>query len=72
MIRAIFFDFYSVWVPDIIAEYLAQAQQQGPQVAGELEHTVEQYFQGAITPEVLADTFDTSSVGRILILVSSR
>src|ERR1700677_4419405 len=57
MIRAIFFDFYSVWVPDIFSEYLAQAEQHGPVITGELQAVVNQYFQGQVTPEFVADSF---------------
>jgi len=57
MIRAIFFDFYSVWVPDIFSDYLAQARQQGPAVADELQAVVDQYFHGEITADSVADSF---------------
>ncbi|HVA11334.1 MAG TPA: hypothetical protein VNG32_04185 [Candidatus Dormibacteraeota bacterium] len=57
MIRAIFFDFYSVWVPDVFSDYLAIAQQGGPAVAGELQSVVDKYFQGQITPDKVADSF---------------
>lgn len=57
MIRAIFFDFYSVWVPDIFSEYLAVAPQLGPVAAGELETVVAKYFQGEVTPTFVADSF---------------
>jgi FMN phosphatase YigB (HAD superfamily) len=57
MIRAIFFDFYSVWMPDIFSDYLAQAQQHGPVVTGELQAVVNKYFQGEVTPEFVADSF---------------
>jgi len=57
MIRAIFFDFYSVWVPDVFSDYLAIAQQSGPAVAGELQAVVDQYFRGEITPDKVADSF---------------
>jgi hypothetical protein len=57
MIRAIFFDFYSVWVPDIFAEYMTQAQQRGPAVVGELQAIVDQYFFGEATPAVVAENF---------------
>jgi FMN phosphatase YigB (HAD superfamily) len=57
MIRAIFFDFYSVWVPDIFSEYLALAPQRGPVVAGELQDIVNKYFMGEVTPAVVADSF---------------
>jgi FMN phosphatase YigB (HAD superfamily) len=57
MIRAIFFDFYSVWVPDIFTEYLNQAAQVGPAAVGELQDVVNKYFQGQVTPEFVADSF---------------
>jgi FMN phosphatase YigB (HAD superfamily) len=57
VIRAIFFDFYGVWLPDIFSEYLAQAQQRGPVVAGELEAVVSKYFQGEVSPTDVADNF---------------
>ncbi|HEY5442493.1 MAG TPA: hypothetical protein VIJ68_03065 [Candidatus Saccharimonadales bacterium] len=57
MIRAIFFDFYGVWTPDVISQYLALAQQQGPQAVAELEHIVDQYFHGLVNVEYLADAF---------------
>ena len=58
MIRAIFFDFYGVWLPDPFSEYLESARQYGgPTVASELEAAVGQYFQGQVTPEYVADCF---------------
>ncbi len=57
MIRAIFFDFYGVWTPDIFSQYLAMAQESGPKVAGELEAIVGRYFQGEFTSEYVADNF---------------
>jgi FMN phosphatase YigB (HAD superfamily) len=57
VIRAIFFDFYGVWTPDVFAEHLAEAQQLGPAVVSELEGTVERYFRGQIGPEQVADAF---------------
>ena len=57
MIRAIFFDFYSVWVPDIFSEYLSLAEQRGPVIAAELYSVVDKYFQGEVTPTVVADSF---------------
>lgn len=57
VIRAIFFDFYGVWLPDIFSEYLAQAQQRGPVVASELEAVVNKYFQGEASPTDVADNF---------------
>jgi FMN phosphatase YigB (HAD superfamily) len=55
MIRAIFFDFYSVWVPDVFSEYVTLAQQHGPAAAGEVQAAVDKYFQGEVTPEHLAN-----------------
>lgn len=46
MIRAIFFDFYSVWLPNPFTEYLEMARQRDPIMASELEAMVGQYFQG--------------------------
>lgn len=57
VIRAIFFDFYGVWTPDVFAEHLAEAEKLGPAVAGELNTAVERYFQGQLTPEYIADAF---------------
>lgn len=58
MIRAVFFDFYGVWLPDLFEQYLAEAQQQhGPQVAAELQQAVGQYFQGTLSPQDVASTF---------------
>jgi FMN phosphatase YigB (HAD superfamily) len=57
MIRAIFFDFYSVWVPDIFSDYLTQAQQNGPLVVGELQAVVDKYFFGEATAAAVAEAF---------------
>jgi len=57
MIRAIFFDFYGVWLPDIFSEYLTMAQQNGPLVVTELETIVRQYFHGEVTLTYVADSF---------------
>lgn len=57
VIRAIFFDFYGVWRPDIFSDYLAQAQQQGPVIAGDLEEVVNKYFRGQVNVEYVADSF---------------
>ncbi|HET8991983.1 MAG TPA: hypothetical protein VFN31_03050 [Candidatus Saccharimonadales bacterium] len=46
MIRAVFFDFYSVWTPDKIAYYVARAELQGPALYKELYDASEQYYQG--------------------------
>ena len=54
MIRAIFFDFYSVWLPNPFTEYLELARQRDPTVASELESLVGRYFQGEVEPEAIA------------------
>lgn len=59
MIRAIFFDFYSVWTPDKISYYLATAEQIGPSVHKDLTDLVEQYYHGKVDITVVADSFKT-------------
>jgi FMN phosphatase YigB (HAD superfamily) len=54
MVRAIFFDFYSVWTPDKFSYYLANAQLSGPEVSKELYDTIEQYYHGQIDVDYLA------------------
>jgi len=60
MIRAIFFDFYGVWLPDVFAEYLAEAEQLGPQVSDELVVAVNQYYHGEMSLNDLAGKFKFS------------
>jgi hypothetical protein len=57
MIRAIYFDFYSVWVPDIFSDYLIAAQQAGPAVGGALQEVVNKYFNGEVDAAFVADSF---------------
>jgi hypothetical protein len=57
MIRAIFFDFYSVWVPDVFEACLAEAQQQRPDEVPKLQDIVGQYFQGRLSPDDVATGF---------------
>jgi FMN phosphatase YigB (HAD superfamily) len=57
MIRAVFFDFYGVWLPDIFSNYLAEAQQNGPQAVAELEQAVDQYFHGLTDIQEVAGKF---------------
>lgn len=57
MIRAILFDFYGVWTPDVFSEQLDAAQQLGPAVASELTNVVDRYFKGQVTPDYVADAF---------------
>jgi FMN phosphatase YigB (HAD superfamily) len=54
MIRAIFFDFYSVWVPDRFSEYLEQARQQNPAGADALQAVIDRYFLGQASPAEVA------------------
>jgi FMN phosphatase YigB (HAD superfamily) len=57
MIRAVFFDFYSVWTPDKISYYLAIGQQNGPETYKQLCDVVEAYYHGKIDINFLADSF---------------
>lgn len=57
MIRAIFFDFYGVWLPDIISAYLKEAEQHGPQTSDELVSLVNRYFHGETDIQTLAGRF---------------
>lgn len=57
MIRAIFFDFYGVWVPDRFSEYLRQAEAFGPVITNDLQGVVGRYFQGKVTPSEVAENF---------------
>src|SRR5206468_7546924 len=57
MIRAVFFDFYSVWAPDKLAYYLAYAQLYNPDAYKELYDLVEKYYRGETDINNLADTF---------------
>lgn len=57
MIRAVFFDFFSVWTPDKLSYYLASAQQNGPEVYKELSDLVEGYYHGQVELTYLADVF---------------
>lgn len=57
MIRAVLFDFYGVWLPDIFNNYLGEAQQSGPQAVSELEQVVSQYFHGLTDIQEVAGKF---------------
>jgi FMN phosphatase YigB (HAD superfamily) len=57
MIRAIFFDFYSVWTPDKIGYYLAYAELISPSVYKELFDASEKYYQGDLSLDDLTGTF---------------
>jgi FMN phosphatase YigB (HAD superfamily) len=57
MIRAVMFDFYGVWLPDLFKKYIAEAEQLQPHLAWELEATVNQYFHGTASLEDVAGAF---------------
>lgn len=57
MIRAIYFDFYSVWAPDKLSYYLAYAELMGPDVHKQLYDAVQKYYQGDLSIDDLAGTF---------------
>jgi FMN phosphatase YigB (HAD superfamily) len=57
MIRAVFFDFYSVWTPDRLSYYLACAQLIGPDIYKELTDVTEKYNQGDMSIDDLTSTF---------------
>ena len=57
MIRAVLFDFYGVWLPDIFENYLQEARQHGPQAVAELEAAANDYFHGRIDVQEIAGRF---------------
>lgn len=57
MIRAVFFDFYTVWTPDKLSYYLAIAQQSSPEVYKEMSDLVESYYHGKVDVVRMADMF---------------
>jgi hypothetical protein len=57
MIRALFFDFYSVCAPDTIGALLNEAKTLQPQVSAELEDIVNQYYHGVIDVSRLVAAF---------------
>jgi len=59
MIRAIFFDFYSVWTPDKFGYYLANAQLNGPEVYKEMYDLMEKYYHGQVDLSIVAETFQS-------------
>jgi FMN phosphatase YigB (HAD superfamily) len=56
MIRAVFFDFYSVWAPDKLSEYLAEAQQHGFDAADGIQQAFQNYYLGMSDITILVDT----------------
>lgn len=57
MIRAVLFDFYGVWLPDIFSNFVAEAEQHGQQAVAELQSAVSQYFHGQIGVNEIAGQF---------------
>jgi FMN phosphatase YigB (HAD superfamily) len=56
MIRAVLFDFYSVWTPDKLSYYLAYAELMSPAIYKELHDAVEKYYQGDMSLEDMSGT----------------
>jgi FMN phosphatase YigB (HAD superfamily) len=56
MIRAILFDFYSVWLPDKFGTYL-EAAKQNPEIYDLLGATLERYYQGEVDIAQATDAF---------------
>lgn len=57
MVRAIFFDFYSVWAPDKFQEYLNDAKSLGEEEHADLTELVDKYYHGEIKLDYLAGVF---------------
>ncbi len=57
MIRAIYFDFYSVWAPDRFEEYLNYAQALGEQEHALLADLVQKYYLGEVELNYLVEVF---------------
>ncbi len=56
MIRAVFFDFYSVWTPDKLAYYLAYAELINPVVYKEIYDCIQKYYLGQMKLDDLTGT----------------
>lgn len=57
MVRAIFFDFYSVWTPDKLQGLLDEAVALGPGEHAALAELVDKYYHGRATLAEVADAF---------------
>lgn len=55
MLRAIFFDFYGVWVPDQFNQLISDTAKYEPGIADELQRFTEQYYVGHINLEGLVN-----------------
>jgi len=56
MIRAMYFDFYGVWLPNRFADYIALAEQKSPELAVQLREVYQKYALGEEEPEFLANS----------------
>lgn len=61
MIRALIFDFYSVWVPDKFEPLVATAYSQSQVVGEQAREALRQYYSGSIELEHLVEFFRVSS-----------
>lgn len=57
MIRAVFFDFYGVWLPDQFGQYIEESRAYGPEATRELETSLRRYYHGQIDITELAGAF---------------
>jgi hypothetical protein len=57
MIRAIFFDFYSVWAEDKFALYIDETAKKNKELAAELQDVMQQYYFGSIDITQAVDNF---------------
>lgn len=57
MIRAVLFDFYSVWTPDVFHRLAYEASQQEPAVAPKLEEITKKYYLGLANTEATINAF---------------
>jgi FMN phosphatase YigB (HAD superfamily) len=56
MIRAIFFDFYSVWTPDKLSYYLYYSQLMSPTIHKEIHDAIANYYQGNLSLDDMTGT----------------
>jgi FMN phosphatase YigB (HAD superfamily) len=57
MIRAILFDFYSVWTPDVFHQLMYRETQQDPAAVPELEEIVKKYYLGLASIDATENAF---------------
>jgi len=63
VIRAVFFDFYSVWTPDKFSYYLASAEMISPEVSKAVFDELERYYHGQVDVSTIAE-FMRMKLGR--------